>query len=369
MPYMPQGLLRSAVQGQQGQVGVQPNEQPPQSNMFAELLAQISGANPNWAYDDAQVSQLDDAFRQQFEQQQSPYAPPPMPPERPLDVPTPAPQIPPPQMPTSRLQDQEMTAAIMSQRGEMPAWMADMQRAEARQQAPQQMPATAATAIGGSQVPGIPTATGGLDPARLGEVAEARRLQAEQAQGIPRIPTATPGMNRPAFDVPVQQMPRSQRMGKPMSPMFEGPQRHPGMMTQRQPLQQRPIQQQAPRSGSGTWAGHVNAGSRNIGSSRMPNTGRMTSSFGGQRQPNQPGMPSQPGMFGGPGQPQQRGGFLPAAPGGGSQFGRPGGGGGSPHWTNRAQGVGAAAQRPVDTGGPTTLGNFLERERRLSQGG
>ena len=237
---------------------IMPREAIPQpNNMFAELLAQISGANPNWAYDDAQVSQLDDAFKRQFAeqqgQQQSPYALPPIPPERPLDMPTPAPQIPPPQMPTSRLQDQEMTAAIMSQRGEMPAWMADMQRAEAQQRAPQQMPATAATAIGGSQVPGIPTATGGLDPAR-------------QAQGIPRIPTATPGMNRPAFDVPVQQMPRPQRMGKPMSPMFEG---QPGMMTQRQPPRQLQQGMGQPLQPLG---------------SRMPNTGQMISSYGGQQQ-------------------------------------------------------------------------------------
>ena len=336
-----------------------PVEQLPQSNMFADLLAQISGANPNWAYDDAQVSQLDDAFRQQFEQQQSPYA-----------VPTPAPQIHPPQMPTPSdfgANYAELYPEVMSE-------LRQQHEAEAR------------------QVPGIPRATGGLDPARkwVGDPSD-RRLNeaggfARLSQGTPGIPTATPGMNRPSVDTPVHQMPRSERVGKPMSPMFEGPQRQPGMMTQRQPLrqlgmgqplQQRPIQQQAPTSGSGTWTGHVDAGRSNIGGSRMPNTGRMTSSFGGQRQSNQPGMPGQPGMFGGPGQPQQRGGFLPAAPGGGGQFGRPsafgmarpGGGGGSPHWTNRAQGVGAAAQRPVDTGGPTTLGNFLERERRLSPGG
>lgn len=207
-------------------------EQPSRSNMFADLLAQISAASPNWAYDDAQVSQLDDAFKRQFaeqqQQQRSPYA---LPPPSPV-----------PQMPT----------------------------------------------------PGIPTATGGLDPARLGEIADARRLQAEQAQGIPRIPTATPGMNRPAFDVPVHQMPRSQRMGKPMSPMFEGPQRQPGMMRPRpgnpvaqrrqsgmsQPLQPlRQQQQQAPQS---QFAGY-SSGNRNIGSSRMPNTGQMTSSYGGQQ--------------------------------------------------------------------------------------
>jgi hypothetical protein len=124
---------------------------------------------------------------------------------------------------------------------------------------------------------------------------------------------------RRSFDAPVHQMPAWMRQGKPMSPMFEGPQRQPGMMTQRQPLRQlgmgQPLQQrpaqQAPQS---QFAGY-SSGNRNIGSSRMPNTGREISSFGGQRQPNQPGMPGQPGMFGGPGQPgmsgsQRQGGFL-----------------------------------------------------------
>ena len=315
-----------------------------QNNMFAELLAQISGANPNWAYDDAQVSQLDDAFKRQFaeqqQQQESPYALPPLSPERPLDVPTPAPQIPAPQMPTPSdlgAKYAELYPEVMSQHG-----------AEAR------------------QVPGIPTATGGLDPARLGEIAGARRLQAEQAQGIPSIPTATPGMNRPTVGgahadfaralgrTPVHQMPRSQRMGKPMSPMFEGPQRQPGMMrpspgnpvAQRrqsgmsQPLQPLRQQQQAPQS---QFAGY-SSGNRNIGSSRMPNTGQMTSSYGGQRQ--------RPTTFGA-GQP----GFAAThgAAGRGAM-----GGGGSPHLMNQPR------QR---TGGPTTLNNFIQRESFLSPGG
>ena len=318
----------------------------PQNNMFAELLAQISGANPNWAYDDAQVSQLDDVFRRQFAdqqgQQQSPYA---LPPERPLDMPTPAPQIPPPQMPT----------------------------------------------------PGIPTATGGLDSERLGEVTDAiRRKQRDQParivpprpwrdqpptsraepypepkyaepmpQGIPRIPVATPGYApevaiRPEQPMPpVQQMPRSQRMGKPMSPMFEGSQRPPGRGSyaqQRQPLRQQP-QQQAPRSGSGTWVGHANAGSRNIGRSHMPNTGQEISQAEwsrkyGPQQAKQPSQFGRPSTFG-PGQP----GFAPThgAAGRGAM-----GGGGSPHLMNQPR------QR---TGGPTNLNNFLARESLLSPGG
>ena len=55
-------------------------------------------------------------------------------------------------------------------------------------------------------------------------------------------------------------------MGKPMSPMFEG---QPGMMTQRQPPRQLQQGMGQPLQPLG---------------SRMPNTGQMISSYGGQQQ-------------------------------------------------------------------------------------
>lgn len=250
-PYTPEGL---AAAQQTGQLS------------YAEMLAQVSALDPNWQYNEQLVTLMDNAFRQQFAPQQPALTT--------QGQVTPTNTVSPPltgtQMPTSRLQDQEMTAAIMSQRGEMPAWMADMQRAEARQRAPQQMPATAATAIGG------------LDPAR------------QPHTGVPGIPTATPGVGggrtqstsyqpRDSRDYRAMQQPITRQPGM-MTPSSGNPyaaqRRQPGMG---QPLQQRPIQQQAPRSGSGTGTGHVGAGSRNIGGSQMPNTGQQTYSGYSQR--------------------------------------------------------------------------------------
>ena len=107
---------------------------------------------------------------------------------------------------------------------------------------------------------------------------------------------------------PVQQLPQSQRAAKPMSPLFDGPQ-------------------------------------------------------------------SQPGMFGGPGQPKQQGDFLPAfGPGFPTQQRTgiqtdPGAGYANFVDPSKIQGISSPSKpnfsQPQNTGGPTTLGNFIEREKRL----